>query len=353
MIRKIFTLICLTLLITSAVMAQTGRVMGKVLDQQSQEPLIGANIIIVGTSLGAATDENGSYIISQVPSGNYSVKASYIGYKDVTIEGIRIVAGLTQEVDFNLPSAAIATGEVVIVSKRPLIEKSATNAIRIVNAEDIQALPVRNIASIVALQAGVVQQNGNIFIRGSRADETGYVLEGADIKNVYSRNGGSLVTVAPDALQEILVQAGGYTAEYGNANAGIIQQDFKTGTDKYHASVRAETDNFGNANSPDKFLGTYSYGYSNYTVTLSGPVLSDKVKLFLSGENSFIRDYAPQFLSGNPTAYSNGALFDTTKVFDSGINGGNKTDSQILKWDAAVLFQAECKIVIHLTVRLY
>ncbi len=333
MFRKIFTIASLLLLITSAAIAQTGRVMGKVIDQQSEEPLIGANVIIMGTSLGAATDVNGNFIISQVPPGNYSVKTSYIGYQDVTVEGIRVVSGLTAEVDFRLPSSTIATGEVVIVSQRPLIEKSATNAVRIVGAEDLQSLPVRNVASIIALQAGVVQQNGNIFIRGSRPDETGYILDGADIKNVYSRNGGSLVTVSPDALQELLIQAGGYTAEYGNANAGIVQQDFKTGTEKYHFSVRAETDNFGNANSSDKFLGTYSYGYSDYTVTLSGPVFSDKVKVFLTGENNFQRDYSPQFLYGNPASFSNGVLLDTAKAYDSGINGGNTNDSRILHWE--------------------
>jgi outer membrane receptor protein involved in Fe transport len=333
MFRKTFTIVSLILLITSAAIAQTGRVIGKVIDQQTQEPLIGANVIIVGTSLGAATDVNGSYIISQVPPGNYNIKSSYIGYQDVTVEQIRVVAGLSAEVNFSLPSSTIATGEVVIVSQRPLIEKSATNAVRIVDAEDLQSLPVRSIGAIIALQPGVVQQNGLTFIRGSRADETGYILEGANVKNVYSRNGGSLVTVSPDALQELLVQAGGYTAEYGNANAGIVQQDFKTGTDKYHFSVRAETDNFGNANSSDKFLGTYSYGYSDYAVTLSGPVFTDKLKLFLSGENDFVRDYAPQFLYGNPASFSNGALLDTTKAYDSGLNGGNTSDYQILHWD--------------------
>ena len=332
MFRKIFTVVSLLLLITSVAIAQTGRIIGKVVDQQSDEPLIGANVIVVGTSLGAATDVNGSYIISQVPPGNYSIKASYIGYQDVTVEQTRVVSGLSAEVNFRLPSSTIATGEVVIVSERPLIEKSATNAVRIVSGEDLQSLPVRSIGAILALQPGVVQQNGNTFIRGSRADETGYILEGADVKNVYSRNGGSLVTVSPDALQELLVQAGGYTAEYGNANAGIVQQDFKTGTDKYHFSVRAETDNFGNANSSDKFLGTYSYGYSDYTVTLSGPVFSDKLKLFLTGENNFMRDYNPQFLYGSPTAFSTGQLLDTTKVYDTGINGGSSNDYRYLNW---------------------
>ncbi|MDO8550292.1 MAG: TonB-dependent receptor [Ignavibacteria bacterium] len=331
MYKNIFTTLTMLLILSSVTFGQSGKISGKVIDQQSQEPLIGANILIVGTTYGAATDVNGNFSILQVPVGEYNIKASYIGYQGVTIQGIRVTSGLTVEVNFNLPSESIATEEIIIVAVKPLIEKSSTNAIRIIT--DLENMPIRNLDDIVALQPGVVRQNDKTFIRGSRPDETGYVLEGADIKNIVNRDGGSLVTVIGAAVHELLVQAGGYTAEFGNANAGIIQRDLKTGSDEYHFSIRAETDNFGNANSPDKFLGTYSYGYSDYIITASGPLFSDKLKLFLSGENRFVRDYNPQFLSGNPTAYSDGALFDTTRVYDSGRYGGEPNDSRILTWD--------------------
>lgn len=331
MFRKIISLMSFILLFASVVLAQTGRVSGTVIDQQTGEPLIGTNVIIMGTNFGSTTDANGNFLITQVPAGIYSVRASYIGYQTVTVEGIRVVSGLTAEVNFKLPSSDIVTSEVVIVSQRPLIEKSATNAVRIVGAEDITALPVKDINDYVAIQPGVVRQNGMTFIRGSRPDETGYILEGADIKNILNRNGGNLVTTTTDALQEILVQAGGFTAEYGNANAGIIQQDFKTGTDKYHFSLRLETDNFGNYPG-DQFLDTYSYGYSNYTLTASGPV-TNNLKLFLSAENNFIRDYSPMFFEPNPQYYSDGSRFDNTKIFDTGVYGGNTNEGQILTWD--------------------
>lgn len=349
MFQKIYTILLLMLFTCSFALAQTtGRVTGTITDKETGEPLIGANVIIVGTSFGAASDVNGEFIIRQVPPGNYSVRASYIGYQDVTVSGIRVVAGLTAAQDFQLSSTKITTGEVIIVSKRPLIEKSSTNAIRIVGADDIASLPVRDVDKIVALQPGIVQLNGFTYIRGSRADETGYVLEGADVKDVLNRNGGSLVDVTPDALQEILVQAGGYTAEYGNANAGIISTDFKTGSEQYHFSIRTETDNLGNyngnnfdmtsdghmkANSTDKFLGTYSYGYSDYVLTLSGPLVSDKLKVFLSGENKFNRDINPGFFYGNPAAFTDGALLDTTKVHDTGFYGGNTSEYQYLTWN--------------------
>lgn len=335
MLKNFYKVLLFIFLSHLLVTAQTGRISGKVVDKQTGEPLIGANVIVLGTSLGAATNVNGEYIINNVYAGTYSVRASFIGYQDVTVQNIVVNAGLTTRLNFELSSKEIATQEIVIISKRPLIEKTATNAIRIVDFESLEKIPTRDLNSIVALQPGVVQQNGLIFIRGSRPDETGYLVEGTDVKNVLNRRGGSLVSVIPDAIQELTVQAGGYTAEFGNANAGIVSSEFKTGSSRYQYSMRVETDNFGNY--PGKtFLGTYSYGYSDLVLTASGPVptLSDKLKFFVSVENAFQRDQ-PKFFSGNPERYSDGALWDTTKVYDSGFYGGSKDEYQILKWGPA------------------
>ena len=127
------------------------------ISKKEAEPVpeaIGANVIVVGTSLGAATDVSGEFLITQVPPGQYNVRASYIGYQDVLVRGINIVAGLTQTENFKLLPSAIATKEIVVISQRPLIQKSATNAIRIVNSEDLESLPVRSLTSVIALHPG-------------------------------------------------------------------------------------------------------------------------------------------------------------------------------------------------------
>jgi len=333
MFPKLYKIFLLVLFACSFTFSQTGRISGKIIDQQTGEALIGANIIIVGTSLGAASDVNGEYLVSNLTAGQYSVKASYIGYQDMTVNNVGVTSGLTTRLNFDLQSTGFSTSEVVVVSQRPLIEKTSTNAIRRVGPEDLEQLGVKSLTQLVSLAPGVVNQNGKIFIRGSRPEETGYTVEGSDVKNVLNRDGGSLVEVTSDALQEVLVQAGGYTAEFGNANAGIVSSEFKTGTNQYKLSFRAETDNFGNYPG-DKFLGTYSYGYSNYVVTASGPIFTDKLKFFISGENFFRRDNA-QFFESNPTAFSDGALLDTTKVYDTGVYGGSTSEGQYLTWDAA------------------
>ena len=104
--------------------------------------------------------------------------------------------------------------------------------------------------NIIALTPGVVLQEGNIYIRGGREDEVGYYLEGANITNPLSDfHGGpqhapQQVTIPQDAIEEIQVQAGGYTAEYGGANAGIVRTDLKSGGPSLKASVQYLTDNW-------------------------------------------------------------------------------------------------------------
>ncbi len=328
MSRRIILSVFLMLVMASLVLAQTGKISGIATDKQTKEPLVGASIVVVASTMGSATGIDGRYTILNVPPGSYDVKATYVGYQDVTVKGVQVVSGLTAEVNFEMPTSAVEISPVEIIAQRPLIEKSATNAIRIMTSEELQNLPVRGAVGYFSLQPGVVLQNGNVFVRGSRPDEVGYLIEGADTKNIINRNGGSLITTIPEALENVLVQAGGYTAEFGGANAGIVQQNLRTGSDKYHGSLQIESDNF--ADQGSQFLGTYSYGYSDYVLTLSGPVLSDNIKAYLAGENFFTRDYNPMFLEGSPALWSDGGKVDT--VYDTGVRGGNRGDSQVLSW---------------------
>lgn len=280
-----FTLLFSLLLLPSLVlMAQTGRMKGKVTDLTNGEPLIGANVIIVGTSFGAATDVKGEYSISNLTPGTYEVKASYIGYQTITQVNVRVNADLTTELNFQLPAEGISVGEVVVVSERPLINKSNTNAIRTTTSDVIEALPVRGVNNIIALTPGVVQQDGSLFIRGGRVDEVGYYLEGTNITNPVF--GGRQVTIIQDAVEEIQVQAGGYTAEYGGANAGIVRTQLKSGTSDFKFSLNYVTDNITFKSKSNRFdgkknfLGAYQYGYNEFTGTVSGPLFTNNIKFF-------------------------------------------------------------------------
>ena len=143
--RKITVLFFLLFLPMLVFAGTTGKIKGKVTDLQTGEPLIGANVVVSGTSLGAATDVKGEYTISNLDAGVYELKSSYLGYKTVTISNVRVNAELTTEINFQLPATGISVGEVEIVAQRPLVNASNTNAIRTTTNEVIDALPVRGV----------------------------------------------------------------------------------------------------------------------------------------------------------------------------------------------------------------
>ena len=296
--RKIFYFLLFLALCPVLLTAGTrGRIKGKVVDLQTGEGLIGANVVVVGTTTGANTDANGEFLLQNLEAGVYTLKASYVGYKSITLLDVRVNADLTAYVSIQLPSEDIQVGTVEIVAQKPMIQKDATNAVRITTNDDIQALPVRGVNSIVGLTAGVVAQNGNLYIRGGRQDEVGYYLEGVSITNPFA--GGRAVTLSQDALEEIQVQSGGYTAEFGGANAGIVRQQLRSGGPEMKASLEWITDNISfksknNFFDGKKNLGAYSWGYNETSAVLSGPLIDNRFKYFFNFDYVYNRDSNPQ-----------------------------------------------------------
>ena len=145
-----------------------GKIAGTVTDEATGEPLVGANILIEGTSFGAATDNDGNYRILGVPVSAYTVRAEFIGYRTVRMSNVRVNPGLTTPADFALSSQALEAGVVEVVAQRPLVNMSSTNAVRSVDADQIANLATRDVTEFFNLQAGVVVTRGRISIRGSR-----------------------------------------------------------------------------------------------------------------------------------------------------------------------------------------
>ncbi len=300
--KKILTVFIFLFLVASSIaIAATGKIKGRVVDRATREPLIGANVIVVGTSFGAATDLNGDYVISNLVAGTYEVKTSFISYSSESVTNVRVSSDLTTELNFELTSQDVSMNEITIVAQKELVNKSNTNAIRVTSREDIENLPVRGMNNIISLSAGVVMQDNTLFIRGGRIDETGFYLEGINVRNPMTGN--NAVRVVQDAVEEVQVQVGGYTAEYGGANAGIIRQQLKSGTRNFKGTLDYTTDNItfkskDNAYDGKQRLGAYWYGYDELTATLSGPILGEKVKFFGLANYNYQRDPNPQRYPG-------------------------------------------------------
>ena len=151
----------------------TGKIVGYVTDADSGEPLPGANVIIEGTTMGAATDLEGYYIILNVPPGIYTLVASMIGYQRMRIENVRVSINFTSKVNFQLKSTVLEVSEeITVVAERPVIRKDLTSTLSTVSGNDIAQMPVEKFEEVLELQAGVIQgSGGEIHVRGGRASE--------------------------------------------------------------------------------------------------------------------------------------------------------------------------------------
>ncbi|MCI0479203.1 TonB-dependent receptor, partial [Candidatus Uhrbacteria bacterium] len=269
-------------------------------DAGTGEPLVGANVVVVGTSMGAATNVAGEYTILNIPAGTYTLKTSYVGYQSITISNVRVNNDLTTETNFQLPAEGVTVGTVEIIAERPMINKSATNAVRIIDSDFFSRVPARGVNTAIAIQPGVVVQGGNVYIRGGRPDEVGFKVEGVTTTSVLS--GGNALYTTAEAVEQIQVQAGGFSAEYGGANAGLVQTQLRTGSpEAWKISVLAETDRYSSYGS--KSLGGYSYGYSDVTATFGGPLLGRTLRFFGAVQNTFYRD--PSVAVREPYEFTN------------------------------------------------
>ncbi|MCH7573882.1 MAG: TonB-dependent receptor [Candidatus Marinimicrobia bacterium] len=191
-------------------------------DLESGQPLPGANVQIVGTSLGASTDGEGAYFILNVPPGEHTLSVTFIGFVEQRIV-VRVNADLTTTQNFNLGTEAIEVEGVTVTGIRRAIEIDRTNTAAFVSAEQIENLPVQDISDLIQLQAGVVlDQSGGIHIRGGRTGEIAYLVDGVPISDQFSTDGGSLFNVETGNIQELQVISGTFNAEYGQAQSGVI-----------------------------------------------------------------------------------------------------------------------------------
>lgn len=293
MYRKLLLVALLAILLPTLVFGQSGKLRGLVTDKETGEPLIGANVVIEGTGMGTASDMNGSYLVLAVPPGVYTVMATYIGYQTETIQNIRVSSNQTTTLDFALSTEAIRGEALVVVAERPLIQRNTTNTVRMTTSEDIESLPIRGFQNIIALNAGTVRQDGTLHIRGGRGGEVAYFVDGATATNPYNQQ--EQVTVIQEAIEEIQMQSGGFTAEHGGANSGVVNTTVRTGGSALRATLDYRTDAFADPAKGGEFLGTTPRGYHNLVATVGGPV-TDKLRYFGAVQYNYQKNRSAHFI---------------------------------------------------------
>lgn len=201
-----------------------GKIAGTVMDAESGGPLPGANVVIAGTMLGAASDVNGEYFILNIPPGKYELSASMMGYGKMVVVDVIVNVGRTTNIDFKLNDEILEMGEIVVQAIRPDVERDKTSTSSIVRFDEVQKLPgMRDIGDVINLAADVIDGH----FRGGRTGEEYYTLQGMGIVNPLDRS--SAFQPIMSGVEEVEVITSGFGAQYGNAQSGVVNISMKEG----------------------------------------------------------------------------------------------------------------------------
>jgi len=287
-----------------AVAAQVGNaegkgiIKGKVKDAKTGEGLPVVNVKVKGTYYGAVTDFDGNYTIPNMGQGSYTLEFSIVGYTMVQRTDVRVEADKVSIIDQNMQETVLSLGqEVVIVGDKPLVNLEETSSKRSITSEDLKATAVVDVKDVVAQQVGVVQTDNEIHIRGGRASENSYLLDGVSIQDPLAGTGFGL-QLSTEAIQDIQVITGGYNAEYGQATSGVVNVTLKDGSQDYHGSLSYKRDHLGRTDG-----SMHIFNQDLGEMTLSGPeplttYLLPILGIHDFGSITFFTDFSAGFSDG-------------------------------------------------------
>ncbi len=300
-------MVALLVLVPSYAWAQgtTGTIRGKVIDQTTNEPLAAVNVFVLetdgtATTMGAFTNAEGDYVIINVPPGRYILRATMMGYKTYEVMELLVTVGVSTSRNFQLEATVLDVGEVVTVTaERDMIQRDVTGTQQTYTIEEMERMAVSTTTDILLLQTNAVTLSGTfmddipgyydrgleqVHMRGGRNAEVAFMIDGMQVTNLVF--GGQAASVSPFSLSEMVVMAGGMSAEFGNAMSGVVNMVTREGGSRYDANMEVLTSEFSGQPQDDMMDATSGQGY------VGGPIpLIPKFNFFFSGSLLTERDY--------------------------------------------------------------
>ncbi len=292
----------------------TGKIEGTVRDMDTGAPLAGCQVVIDGTRLGNVTNQDGYFFILNTPPGRRGITFSYTGYQKTTVSNVLILAGQTITVDAAISSTVVELEGITIAGESQLLmPRDNTGTKHRMTAEKIENSPTATLEDLMVLEAGV-QTGGEgglgrgLRIRGGRIGEEGLVVDGVMVRNftanAYLEGGGwqleqesfskgedpTPLEFSTSSVEEVDIITGGFQAEYGNAQSGIINIVTKSGTPDIKGSIRFTTD--------EANPRTADYGYNQLQASVGGPIPGiSNLFWHFSGELQGVEDTYPTHAS--------------------------------------------------------
>ncbi len=256
----ILTVVALCMLLPGLALAQTGKIVGVVKDAETGQPIIGANVVVEGSSRGAATGLDGDFVILAMQPGTYNVHATSVGYGGVVMSDVVISIDLTTTLEFQLQPSAVELTTVTLVYKKPTVELGVSSKVERISSDQLAMMPSDDVASALSSTPGFkIDEEGKIHIRGGRETESRFLVGGIDTRDPIT--GETLpLNLSSINIGEIQILTGGMSAEYGQAMSGFVTISAPEGqTKSYNGTVLWETDQLSDKYSfnEDKINGAF------------------------------------------------------------------------------------------------
>ncbi len=321
---------------TALAAQSTGKLEGRISDQAGQ-PVANAQVVIIGTAFKATANQQGYYFINGIPASAYDLRVSYVGYKPKEIQGVRILSGQTVTQDIQLEQTAVEIQEITVVAaNNALVPRDQVTSKQLIDGAYTDKLPVDNLNNVFALQPGVMASPGNtvLSVRGGRADENNTYVDGVPVQpgNRGTGAGRSVpsLSVATNAFEDASITTGASSAEFGNAQGGVIAITTRTGGQRFSGNVGFETDEFSGLKQ--------SAGYNRLQASFGGPITND-LTFFVGGDITGNR-FGTGGFKGYETPNWRGVGVDTT--FAIARSSSATADTVFLPVQKYALYQGDC-----------
>ena len=280
--------------------SQSGEISGTVKDAVTGEALPGANVFLQGTAIGAATNLEGKYLIRKIPPGKYTLRVSFIGYKQKEVE-IQVHPKETEKLDITLEYDVVEGQAVVITAQAEgqvaaINQQLRSNTIKnVVSAERIMELPDVNAAESVGRLPGIsIKRSGGegstVVIRGLAPTYNAITINGSKVPATSDDRSVNLSMISPEMLEGIEVTKALTADQDADAIGGTV--NFKIAnapTGGFHSSFRFQ----GGYNNLRDEYGQYSGSFN-----LSNRFLNDKLGIIVTGNMSRNRRDSDTFSAG-------------------------------------------------------
>lgn len=343
-VHRIFLACVLPLLLHSAVFArERGDIIGQVFDVRTREPLIGVNVVVMGSNTGASTDDKGRFRITGLPVGSYRLKAMYIGYEPVVVTDVEVMSGRPATVSIALKESYV-TADTVFVRPDYFVEEIETSASStLLSREEIRRFPggfedvVRTVATLPGV--AVVNEGGrnDLLVRGGGPSENLYLVNGIEAPNInhfgtQGASSGALSFINLDFIDRVEFSSGGFSARYGNKLSSVLAIDLRSGrSDRLGGKATVSATQFGlNVEGPIAESGSFLFSarqsyldlifkaagqpfvpvYTDFNL-LAEAALSDKDRLSLL--TLVALDRVDRDLSSRENRIRNASLLDNTQ----------------------------------------